>query len=159
MRSIYLASQYTSIYVIRRLIKPRDVQSILRRPCCIRFDIDVCTRARAWFINTYRCYVHVRVSVLVNMCVSRTRREEREREIEKEGKIQIETEKEREERKGGGEREREREMHRLRYCCLPITSDNGSISGSGTEIVCLVVRVGETICAHRDGRGQRARRL
>ena len=28
-----------------------------------------------------------------------------------------------------------RDTHRPRYCCLPITSDNGSISGSGAEIV------------------------
>lgn len=33
------------------------------------------------------------------------------------------------------ERERWRDTHRPRYCCLPITSDNGSISGSGAEIV------------------------
>jgi len=33
------------------------------------------------------------------------------------------------------QRERERETHQLRYCCLPITSDNGSISGSRAEIV------------------------
>lgn len=38
-------------------------------------------------------------------------------------------------RPGGEGEEREREIHRPRYCCLPITSDNGSISGSRTEIV------------------------
>lgn len=32
-------------------------------------------------------------------------------------------------------RQRWRDTHRPRYCCLPITSDNGSISGSGAEIV------------------------